>query len=72
MSENIKVKTTPIQRNNHDVAIELLNIHTKYKRLDPSEIDGLYAQYFALAKSLDLTHDLTSFLNEDISKKLFE
>jgi len=72
MSDNIKVSPTPIQRNSADVAMELLNIHLQNVHFQATDIGGIYAQYFALAKTLEYKSpsDLKEFIPEEIAAKL--
>ncbi|QFT87669.1 hypothetical protein FIU87_03305 [Bacillus sp. THAF10] len=52
MAEQIKVKVdpNPIQRNKHDVAMELLNLHLKFERPKKvSDLETIYTKYYALA-----------------------
>jgi hypothetical protein len=70
MAETVKVEPTPIQRNKHDVAIELLKIHISRKATSAEELEGIYAKYYALALYCEsMTPDK---LQKLLSKELLE
>jgi hypothetical protein len=49
MADTVNIEPTPIQRNKHDVAVELTKLHCSRKVTDAVELEGLYAKYYALA-----------------------
>jgi len=72
MTEQIKVKPTPIQRNSFDVAMELLQHHAKVEGLNADEIEMTFAKYYALAKYCDHARpgNLQSLLSEELLEKV--
>ncbi|MCM3616695.1 hypothetical protein M3936_03770 [Sutcliffiella horikoshii] len=71
---NVKVNPTPIQRNKHDVAFELLTFHAKYKRPAAEEIELLYAKYYALADYCENVSvvNLQKLLSDELKAKVVE
>ena len=72
MSEDIKVKPTPIQRNASDVAMELLKLHIENEPADFS-VEGLqniYTKFYTTAKFLESVHytSLKDLLPEELKK----
>lgn len=74
MSENISVSPTPIQRNELDVAMELLALHVNKVPVEAEEIGDLYAKYYSLAYILKKgkPNDLKQFLPEGMERKIFK
>lgn len=74
MADTVKVEPTPIQRNKHDVALELLAMHSDKKRMEASEIEELYAKYYALALYLERSSvtKLQSLLSDELKLKTGE
>lgn len=72
MSEEVKVKPTPIQRNPHDVAIELLKIHIQNETVDYSVegLQNLYAKFYSTARCLESVH--FKYLKDYLPKELKE
>lgn len=75
MAEQVKVKVdqTPIQRNKHDVAMELLNLHIRAEKMKKvTDIETLYARYFALATYCESTDivKLQSLLSDSLKDKV--
>jgi hypothetical protein len=56
MSEEIKVKPTPIQRNEFDVAMELTEYYLKYNRQDKTVdlIQDTFVKFYAMAKGVEM------------------
>ena len=55
MAEEIKVNPNIIQRNSHDVAIELLRIHIQNNTVDYSveNLQDMYARFYATSRILE-------------------
>lgn len=75
MSEQVKVKPTPIQRNPHDVAMELVDVYIKgqYSTNKPLEVDDLrdlYLKFYAVARMAESIHFkyLSEYLPEDLKE----
>ncbi|MGG3798975.1 hypothetical protein [Metabacillus fastidiosus] len=72
MAENIKVSPSPIQRNEYDVAIELVNLHVSKEPVSGDEISELFSRYYALAvglKSISRSSTILEFIPEEIRSK---
>lgn len=56
MEEDMKLKSTPIQRNEYDVAIELTNLYFSYRTDSPEveEIQQVYARFYAVVCGMDV------------------
>ncbi|WP_125152344.1 hypothetical protein [Clostridium rectalis] len=79
MPESIEVKPTPIQRNPHDVAIELLNIYLKNnlykdKFSNVDDLRKLYLEFYSTVKMADSIHFeyLKEYLPEELKKVVGE
>lgn len=74
MADEIKVKPTPIQRNKHDVAIELLQIYIERTAVNADDLESLYARFYALAQYVESKNirSLQKLIPEEILKKAGE
>lgn len=71
MSEEIKVKPTPIQRNAFDVAMELTEIYIQRIGIDSEEeIEERFMKYYSIASICGSTHPskLLDFVPDDLKK----
>lgn len=68
MSEKIKVRLSPVQRNKFDVAIELTQIYASQYTITEGELERLFAKFYALADYCETMSDkeLRKFLSRDI------
>lgn len=68
---DLTVKPTPIQRNEFDVAIELLQLHQSKTATNAEDLPKVFAEYYSLARLLKSSHGetLKPFLPEDIKSK---
>lgn len=63
MADKIEVNPTPIQRNAHDVAMELTALYWQNSNVaDIEKIDSIYARFYATARLLEAS-------NRDILRK---
>ncbi|MFT9498036.1 hypothetical protein [Anaerosolibacter sp.] len=56
MADEIKVKQTPVQRNNHDVAVELTKMYFQTVSVDDISIEYMqevYLKFYATAKAAE-------------------
>ncbi|QQE75707.1 hypothetical protein KDJ56_07150 [Brevibacillus composti] len=73
MSDDVKVKPSPIQRNKLDVATELTTLYySAYSMGDAEEIQETFAKFYAIAQYLETKrgNDLQSLVPEEIIKKI--
>ncbi|WGG47669.1 hypothetical protein [Rossellomorea sp. DA94] len=72
MADTVKVKPTPIQRNEFDVAMELFNYHINNYPTTEEEVETVFAKYYSLAKYLSNNSGskLESLVDEDIVSKV--
>lgn len=76
MSNDLKIRPTPIQRNELDVAMELTQLHFKELSIEGEDhIKKVFTEYYSLIKSLEYTafndrKKLYEFLPEDIKKNM--
>lgn len=71
MSEEIKVKPTPIQRNAFDVAMELTQIYIQRIGIDSAEdIEERFMKYYSIACVCSNTNPsrLLDFVPDDLKK----
>lgn len=67
---DVSVEPTPIQRNEFDIAYDLLKVHLDIATVEASEIPKLYAEYYSLVKLLQYSNQLEDLLPEGLKDKI--
>ena len=71
MADDTKVSPTPIQRNEFDVAMELLRLYSKTNMVRTGEeIEKAFMRFYSIAKSLNSMQftSLVRYLPEDMQE----
>jgi hypothetical protein len=73
MAEDIKVNLKPIQRNLHDVALELTQLYYENHHMgDVEEVQEIYARFYAIAAKMDYlsNRDFDKMISEEVIDNL--
>ena len=73
MAEDIKVNLKPIQRNLHDVALELTQLYYENHHMgDVEEVQEIYARFYAIAARMDYlsNRDFDKMISEEVIDNL--
>lgn len=73
MAEDIRVNLKPIQRNLHDVALELTQLYYENHHMgDVEEVQEIYARFYAIAAKMDYlsNRDFDKMISEEVIDNL--
>jgi hypothetical protein len=73
MAEDIRVNLKPIQRNLHDVALELTQLYYENHHMgDVEEVQETYARFYAIAAKMDYlsNRDFDKMISEEVIDNL--